>query len=320
MRTGAIGAAVGLCLLSVVPASAQTPDAATKAAFSGCDSPSKNHFSNDQRLGLCNTAIASKAYQGKDLSMLYLDRWIVLNAKHEASAAIADLDAALATWPDIATDAADISLAYMERDKYDLAKAALDNAAKARPENGRVHYALARWHLHQGEYEIAAAESDKALAAQPGDTDMLQQEATLHALRGDTGGAVAIVDKLVEQHPESPVFYNYSCYLRGVLGRELDKALADCNTALKMAPQDPDILDSRGLVYLRMGQWAQSVADYSEAIRLADHPSPTSFYGRGMAEQGSGNNMSATADLAAAEALSPGIGKKFNTVAMLTIN
>jgi tetratricopeptide (TPR) repeat protein len=318
MRTWVIEAAVGLCLLSVVPALAQTPDADTKAAFSGCDSPPAHRFSNDQRLGLCNTAIASKAYQGKDLATLYLDRWMVLNAKHEASAALADLDAALATWPDIATDAADISLAYMQRGKYDLVKAALDNAEKAQPENGRVHYAFAQWHLHQGEYELAMAESDKALAARAGDTDVLQQQATLHALRGDTGGAIAIVDSLVAQHPGSPIFYNYSCYLRSVLGRELDKALADCNTALKMAPKNPDILDSRGLVYLRMEQWALSIADYSEAIRLANHPSPTSFYGRGVAEQRSGNMMSATADIAAAEALSPGIGKKFDSVEMLT--
>lgn len=317
MQTWAIRAVIGLCLLSVAPAFAQTPDADLQAAYTGCDAP-KQRLSNDQRLGLCNKAIASKTYQGKDLAMLYLDRWIVFNAKHEPSAAESDLETALNTWPDIATDAASISVAYMQRKKYDLAKTGLDAAAKAQPGNARVHYALAQWHLHRGEYDLAALDNDKALSAEPNSTDTLQQRATLHALRGDTGGAVAIADKLVEQHPDNPFFYNYSCYLRGVLGRELDKALADCNTALKMAPQNSAILDSRGLVYLRLEQWAQSIADYSEAITLANHPSPTSFYGRGIAEQRSGNSMGARADLAAAEALSPGIDRKFDSVEILT--
>jgi tetratricopeptide (TPR) repeat protein len=317
MQSWTIGAVIGLCLLGAAPALAQTPAADLQAAFAGCDSPTKHRLTNDQRLGVCNTAIASKAYQGKDLATLYLDRWIVLNAKHEPAAAEADLQTALATWPDIATDAASISVAYMQRKKYDLAKTGLDAAAKAQPGNARVHYALAQWHLHQGEYDLAALDNDKAVSAEPNNTDTLQQQATLHALRGDTGGAIAIIDNLVAQYPANAIFLNYRCYLRGTLGRDIDKALADCNAALKIAPQNPDILDSRGLVYLRLSRWADAIADYNEAIRRDDHPSPTSFYGRGLAEQQSGNRVSATADFSAALALSPGIDKKFGTVAML---
>lgn len=316
MQTWAIGAVIGLCLLSAAPVLAQTPNADMQVAYTGCDAP-KQRLSNDQRLGLCNKAIASKAYQGKDLAMLYLDRWIVFNAKNEPSAAEADLNTALITWPDIATEAAAISVAYMQRNKYDLAKTGLDVIAKAQPGNGRVHYALAQWHLHQGEYDLAASDNDKAMSADPNNTDTLQQQAAVHALRGDPDGAVAIIDNLVAQHPDNASLHNYSCYLRGILGRDLDKALADCNAALKIKPEQSEVLDSRGLVYLRMGRFADSIADYNQAIRLANHPSPTSFYGRGLAEQQSGNSMSASADFGAAEALSPGIGKKFNTVAML---
>jgi tetratricopeptide (TPR) repeat protein len=317
MQSWAIGAVIGLCLVSAAPAFAQTPDSDFQAAFDGCDTATKHHLTNDQRLGLCNKAIASKAFEGKHLAALYLDRWITLNAKHEEAAARADLDFALATWPDIATEAAAAARVYLQRGKYDLAKATLDVAAKAQPGNAAVHYTLAQWHLHYGEYDLAASDNDKAVSAQPDNTDMLQQQISIRALRGDSDGAVAAVDKLAAQHPDTSVFVNYSCYLRGILGRELDKALADCNVALKLAPQEPAILDSRGLVYLRMGHFAESIADYNEVIRLKDHPWATSFYGRGLAEQYTGNSMSASADFAAAESLKPGIGKIFGTPAML---
>ena len=41
------------------------------------------------------------------------------------------------------------------------------------------------------------------------------------------------------------------CWARALTGRDLDKALADCDRALRLAPKTPEFLDSRGLVHLR---------------------------------------------------------------------
>jgi len=44
---------------------------------------------------------------------------------------------------------------------------------------------------------------------------------------------------------------NSRCWVRALLGKQLDQALDDCNAALTSEPESAEYLDSRGLVYLR---------------------------------------------------------------------
>lgn len=319
MRTWAGAVLTAATLFGTVAAFGQTPTNPESAKkYAPCAGQFEGDFSLSQRLYVCNEAIDSKTFQGKDLASFYVHRWAVLNAKDELAAAQQDLEKALAIWPGIADDVAGFAKSDIDEKKYDLATAALDTAEKAQPGNRFVHYYFADLHLRQGALDLAARENAEALAIQPGDEDALRQQSNIRAIQGDTDGAVAVLDALIAKHPGGDVvLYNSRCYLRGVAGRDLDKALADCNAALRIKPNDSAVLDSRGLVYLRMDRFAEAIADYTAAITLADHPSPTSFYGRALAEQYTGNGMSASADFAAAQALSPGIDKKFNTVAML---
>jgi len=318
MRTWISGAITGAILLCAAPALGQTArNAELTAKYGPCYALDEGRFTLAQRLGVCNTAIQSKAYQGEDLANLYLNRSEILNAKKETTAAQSDIDAALAAWPDIAETVAKRADYYLAEKKLDLAQADLDRAYKAQPGNWRVLYGRARLHLLRGESELAAKDSEAALKAQPGSALVQEQLSAIRAVGGDVDGAIAILDVLIAGQQDSEINYNARCYIRAVADRDLDKALADCDAALKIKPQQPDFLDSRGLVYLRMGRFAESIADYTAAISLADDPEPTSFYGRGLAEQKSGDQMSAAADFQAAQSLSPGIDKKFDTLAMI---
>jgi tetratricopeptide (TPR) repeat protein len=67
----------------------------------------------------------------------------------------------------------------------------------------------------------------------------------------------------------------------------------------------PDVaatLDSRGLTYLKMGQWDSAIDDYSSALRL-DPKSASSLYGRGLAKLKKGDTTDGNADIAAAKAI-----------------
>jgi tetratricopeptide (TPR) repeat protein len=102
---------------------------------------------------------------------------------------------------------------------------------------------------------------------------------------------------------------NSRCWARALGGQELDKALADCNTALKLKPNTADFLDSRGLVYLRQGNYDKAIADYDAALRLAPKTA-WSLYGRGLAKSGKGMSAEGQADIAAATALQPKIAER----------
>jgi tetratricopeptide (TPR) repeat protein/predicted aspartyl protease len=233
--------------------------------------------------------------------------------------------------------------AYAARRDYQHAIADLTRACELAPAESAYFYerGTARWELQQR--EAALADFDQALALSPDEVDVRVARAQARLATGDRAGAIADLDVVdanaprsanvrarigdlyarlgqlpqaiaqfdlwIGSHPVDGHLYaqlSARCWARALLGRELDKALSDCNAALKLNPADHEILDSRGLVHLRRGEFDQSIADYDVALRL--HPElPWSLYGRGLAKMHKHLAADAQADIAAAQALKPQI-------------
>jgi tetratricopeptide (TPR) repeat protein len=72
--------------------------------------------------------------------------------------------------------------------------------------------------------------------------------------------------------------WNSRCWARAIIG-ELETALQDCNQALQMRPAYSEALDSRGLVYLKMGKLDEAIADYTSVleVRKKNVGSPSRF-------------------------------------------
>jgi len=86
----------------------------------------------------------------------------------------------------------------------------------------------------------------------------------------------------------------------------LQAALADCNEALRLKPDVTATLGSRGLIYLKMGQWDSGIDDYRSALRV-NPKSASSLYGRGLAKLKKGDTSGGNADIAAAKAIEANI-------------
>jgi tetratricopeptide (TPR) repeat protein len=90
---------------------------------------------------------------------------------------------------------------------------------------------------------------------------------------------------------------------------QLDQALSDCNESLRLRT-DPYTLDSRGLVYLKLGQYDAAIADY-DAVLKSVPDFPDSLYGRGMAKRKKGDGAGSDMDLTRAKALRADIAAEF---------
>jgi tetratricopeptide (TPR) repeat protein len=68
--------------------------------------------------------------------------------------------------------------------------------------------------------------------------------------------------------------YNNRCWSRGLL-RQSTEALNDCNEALRLLPDQPEVLDSRALAYWQLSEEGKARADLARAHKLDPNlPSP----------------------------------------------
>jgi tetratricopeptide (TPR) repeat protein len=128
----------------------------------------------------------------------------------------------------------------------------------------------------------------------------------------DQKAAIVELDGWIAVHPmddRTASALNGRCWARARLGQDLDKALTDCNAALKLDPGRPSYLDSRGLVRLRMGDLDGAINDYDAALKLSPNMA-WSLYGRGLAELRRGAKDRGQADLAAAAKADPQIAEE----------
>ena len=148
--------------------------------------------------------------------------------------------------------------------------------------------------------------ADKTLPASAGQRLLL---GSMFSAAGDDEAALPNFDAWLQAHPEDaqrPSGLNGRCWSRALLRRELDKALDDCNAAVRMRPQSSTYLDSRAFVRLRRGELSKALADYDAAIRLS--PSGAwSIYCRSVVRKRLGDIQGAVADRATAVALKPDV-------------
>ena len=183
-----------------------------------------------------------------------------------------------------------------------LARSDLDASLRLDPKHATSLYALGRLDLAHEDLKAAAQHFSAALDASGRSAKMVWSVATAYQNTGHFAAAVPYYDQLMVSDPlpaSRDLLLNQRCWTRAQWGRELDRALADCDEALRLRPGETSYLDSRGLVELRSGAFDKSIRDYSSALTERPHLS-SSLYGRGLAEAKLGKTAQADADFAAA--------------------
>ncbi|WP_308462204.1 hypothetical protein [Sphingomonas citri] len=234
-------------------------------------------------------------------------RGAVLAANHKLADAIADLDRAVALAPKEARYYRQRAAARLADRQTLPALADLDRAIELAPQDAEARLQRARLRLAGGDrpgatIDLEAADATLAPSSAP--------RLTLAGLwdRVDRpAAALTSYDAWLRTHPEDARranALNGRCWARAQLNRDLDAALADCDAALKLAPDRPAYLDSRALVRLRRGELDAALADYDKALRLAPRMA-WSLYGRALAAAKAGRADQAARDRSAALAIDP---------------
>lgn len=229
---------------------------------------------------------------------------------YDRAGAIADLDAAIAI-----EDTVEL------RVRRGSLQAALGNHAKAiadyqaalalEPANDGVLNAVTGEMAHGGDAKGALALLDERIAR--GDRDRygaVQVKAEILVETGDAQAGVALLDAAIVEKPGMPALLNSRCWAKGTGDVSLDTALKDCTRAIELGDIAAGALDSRALVYFRMGRLDDALADLDAALETAPGQSASLFM-RGVVRRRMGKATEAEADLMAARAIDPQIDVQY---------
>jgi tetratricopeptide (TPR) repeat protein len=247
----------------------------------------------------------------------YSRRGNAFAARRDYEHAVADLTRAVELAPNDPGYFYQRGIVYRDSQQTELAAADFDRAIELKSDDVPALEERARLRLRAQDIAGAVADLgslDRAVAKEA-DVRLFLARGYLRADMLPASNAQ--YDLWIEAHASDsrmPEALNGRCWNMALQGEDLARALLDCGTALKLSASSSAltaaILNSRGLVRLRLGDYDGSIADYDESLKL-NPKNPWALYGRGIAKTRKNNAADAAADTAAAAALGPGIENEF---------
>lgn len=234
-------------------------------------------------------------------------RAAAFSGRRDFGAAIDDLTKAIALDPGSVDFVYQRALARLANRQPVLAMADLDQTLKLKPDD--ISALLVRADLRVAAKDIEGAKQDLAAVDRLAGKEPGRRRGLANAYQraGMWTESIGQLDQWIAANPKDDNLaqaFNARCWARAMLGQDLDKALADCNAALRLLPDEPGFLDSRGLVHLRRGEFDRGIADFQDVLRLQPN-NAWALYGRGWARLKTGRKDEGDADIKAAVALRP---------------
>ncbi len=225
-------------------------------------------------------------------------------------AALADLEKVIAKEPTLGL--------YLQRSEAyatlgEMAKALAD-AERARTLDPALSAAIeqvAQMKAEMGDVPAAVALLDERIAlGGESRAELRRLKASLLGEFGDTKQSVALYDTLIGEKPGSPTLLNGRCWVKGTRNTMLDTALKDCTSAIELSNNTYDALDSRAMVWYRMGRYPEAMADLDTVLAAAPDQAG-SRYMRAIVLKALKRDGEAAGDLAIARRISPAIDREY---------
>jgi len=179
-------------------------------------------------------------------------------------------------------------------------RAALDKDPSLRP----AYDLLGIIYRQQNKLQEAQRLYEKVAAERPSDIPAHTMAGVLQLVRGDQAGARQRFETVLSIDPRAAVASNNLAYMDAEAGTNLDLALNRAQIAKSALPNDAEVDDTLGWIYVKKGLPALALSPLAEAVKK-DGENPVYQYHLGKAYAGMGDKDSARTTLAKALRLSP---------------
>lgn len=218
--------------------------------------------------------------------------------------AIADLDRAITLDPGASQAFYHRGTVRSRLGEMGLALQDYDQAIRLNPENVAALISRAGLLSSEGRYEAAILDLDRAIELQPENARAFYNRGYAYFSKGDYARAIQDYSFAITLDPNMANAYNNRCLARAVAGRDLVRALADCDAAHMLAPLSLDVRSTRGFVFLKLGDPELALHEYDTVLQL-DPNRAAALYGKGLALIAIGKAVEGKREQAAALALDP---------------
>ncbi len=266
--------------------------------------------SPDAVITACTAEIQKGVGARIDLSTDYIARSHAYSQKGDRERALSDLNQALVISPYFWGALVNRAILYTNEGQLDLALKDYNDAIIFNSNIPEAYLYRAVVYDKKGDLDHAIADAAEAVRRNPKylAAHLFLVDHYLTAGKPEASTQEATAALALGAKPAS--LLNGRCWTRAVAGIEPKLALADCDQALALAPNNASYLDSRGLVDLRLDDFDAAIKDYSAA--LAGNPDqPTSLYGRSLARRRKGDTTGADVDAASAIAMDKSVAAEF---------
>jgi putative PEP-CTERM system TPR-repeat lipoprotein len=151
--------------------------------------------------------------------------------------------------------------------KWQEAEAAFRAAQKHAPDDGMVAVKLYATMTNAGKGTAANATADKWLQDHPKDVVLRGYLGERALQKQDYKAAARYYQAVVAQQPDNAMFLNNLAWVAGELGDS--KALSYAEKASTLAPTNPSILDTLGMLLVKKGDVTQGLEKLQKAAQLA---------------------------------------------------
>ncbi len=154
--------------------------------------------------------------------------------------------------------------------KYDLAIANYRYLLEKSPKRGDVYVRLGETYRRAGNNQGAMDCYYKARELNPSDPIPQVQLALLMEATGRSQQARPIYEQVLKLQPDNPIALNNLAFLLVESGTELDQALTYAQRAKQKLPNDPNVADTLGWIYIRKNLSDNAIQIFEELI--SKHP------------------------------------------------
>lgn len=168
-------------------------------------------------------------------------------------------------------------------------------------------------YLKSGNAQAAFADFNRAVKNNPGDVAARLARGRAFFVQGEYDQALDDYEGAIRRSVRPPLeAVTMSCRIRVIAGFNPNQAQNICKRRLRDSPGNPDLLVSRALIRLKVGQFMGAWDDFSEAVRW-DPKSVSARYGLGVAALRLGREEEGRKRISDALALDVNVAKEYET-------